>query len=81
MRGDVIFVLNFTRIHLPAKEYEIPTVLLSGCIDEEDKQLLAEYYHAIYSVVGESISTEQAMNEASSYLIQRAFEAFTKIVN
>lgn len=63
-----------------AKEYEIPTVLLSGYIDEEDKQLLAKYFHAIYSVVGESISTDQAMNESASYLTQRAFEVFTKIV-
>ncbi len=64
-----------------AKEYEIPTVLLSGCIDEGDKQLLAEYYHAIYSVAGEAISTKQAMSEPSSYLTQRACEVFTKIIN
>ena len=54
--------------------------LLSGCIDEEDKQLLAEYFQAIYSVAGESISTEQAMNEPTSCLTQRACEVFTKII-
>ena len=66
---------------LCAKEYEIPTVLLSGCIDEADRQLLAEYFQEIYSVVGEEISVEQAMNEALSCLTQRACEAFSKIVN
>ena len=63
------------------EEYGIPTILLSGCIEEKDKQLLAEYFHEIYSVAGESISTEKAMKEAASCLTQRAYEVFSKLFN
>ncbi|QCR33487.1 glycerate kinase [Lysinibacillus sp. SGAir0095] len=64
-----------------AKEYEIPTVLLSGCIEEQDQPLLAEHFQEIHSVAGESISTEKAMKEAASCLTQRAYEMFRKLVN
>lgn len=64
-----------------AKHSQIPTVLLSGCIEEKDKQLLAEYFHDIYSVACESVTNEMAMKEAASYLTQRAYEMFSKLVN
>ena len=64
-----------------AKQYQIPTVLLSGCIEEQDKPLLAEHFQEIYSVAGESVSNDLAMKEAASYLTQRAYEMFYKLVN
>jgi len=64
-----------------AKQYQIPTILLSGCIEEQDKPLLAEYFQEIYSVAGESVSNDMAMKEAASYLTQRAYEMFYKLVN
>ncbi|MDN4492955.1 glycerate kinase [Ureibacillus aquaedulcis] len=64
-----------------AKDHEIPTVLLSGCIDEQDKSLLAEHYQEIHSVAGETISTEKAMKEASSSLSQKAYEVFSKLID
>ncbi|MFC7688051.1 glycerate kinase [Ureibacillus sp. GCM10028918] len=63
-----------------AKQSQIATVLLSGCIEEKDKQLLAEHFNYIYSVAGESISTEKAMQEASICLSQRAYEVFSKLL-
>ena len=64
-----------------ANQYQIPTVLISGYIDEKDKQLLAKHFQAIYSVVGESISTEKAMGEAANCLSHRAKEVFNNLFN
>ncbi|HWK22680.1 MAG TPA: glycerate kinase [Ureibacillus sp.] len=63
-----------------AKQYKIPTVLLSGCIEESDHQPLGEHFQSIHSVVGESISNEKAMEEATSSLTQRATEVFSRLL-
>ncbi|WP_404427136.1 glycerate kinase [Ureibacillus chungkukjangi] len=64
-----------------AKESGIRTVLLSGCIEESDKEQLAEHFQYIFSVAGDSISTEKAMSEAASSLTQKSYEVFQKLVN
>lgn len=64
-----------------AKQFNIPTILLSGYIEEQDKQMLAEHFHQVVSVVNESISTDMAMMEASKYLSQRAYETFKKLLD
>jgi len=63
-----------------AKQFGIPTVLLSGCIEEKEQQVLAEHFHSIYSIVGESISIDKAMEQAASCLSQKAYEVFRKLV-
>lgn len=64
-----------------AKESGIQTVLLSGCIEESDKEQLAEHFQYIFSVAGDLISTEKAMAEAASSLTQKSYEVFQKLVN
>ncbi|MFP3918449.1 glycerate kinase [Lysinibacillus telephonicus] len=64
-----------------AKRFNIPTILLSGFIENQEKQMLAEHFHQVVSVVNESISTDMAMMEASKYLSQRAYETFNKILD
>lgn len=64
-----------------ANQYEIPTILLSGHIEEQDKQMLEEHFHQVVSVVNESITTDMAMKEATKYLSQRAYETFSKLLD
>ncbi|RKI98221.1 hypothetical protein D7X33_52635 [Butyricicoccus sp. 1XD8-22] len=64
-----------------AKELNIPTILLSGYIEDQDKQMLAEHFHQVMSVVNESISTEMAMKEAAKYLSQRAYETIKNLLD
>lgn len=64
-----------------ASQFEIPTILLSGFIDEQDKEMLALHFQQVVSVVNESTSTDMAMREASKYLSQRAYEAFSKLID
>lgn len=64
-----------------AKEFDIPTILLSGSIDELDKEMLAQHFHEVVSVVNESVSPEMAMREASNYLSQRAYETFYHLID
>lgn len=62
-----------------AEQYQIPTILLSGCIEQSDQQLLIEHFQSIHSVAGASISIEQAIKESSSCLAQRAYEVIGKL--
>ncbi len=64
-----------------AKQFEIPTILLSGFIDEQDKQMLDEHFQQVVSVVNESITTNMAMEEAAKYLSQRAYEVFSNLLD
>ncbi|MFJ8236616.1 glycerate kinase [Ureibacillus sp. NPDC094379] len=64
-----------------AKEFGIPTVLISGSIDEQDKEMLAQHFQEVVSVVNESITTDKAMKEAAKFLSQRAYETFSKLVD
>ncbi|MBM7608794.1 glycerate kinase [Lysinibacillus composti] len=64
-----------------AKELDIPTVLISGSIDEHDKKILAQHFEEVVSVVNDSITPDMAMREAAKYLSQRAYETFSKLVD
>ncbi|MGE7667164.1 glycerate kinase [Ureibacillus composti] len=64
-----------------AKELGIPTVLISGSIDEHDKKILAQHFEEVVSVVNDSITPDMAMREAAKYLSQRAYETFSKLVD
>ena len=63
-----------------AKQFDIPVVLLSGCIEEQDKEILAPHFQQMMAVVNDAVSTEMAMKEASSYLTQRAYETFQTLI-
>ena len=64
-----------------AKQFDIPVVLLSGCIEEQDKEILAPHFQQMVSVVNDAVSTDMAMKEASSYLTQRAYETFQQLID
>ncbi|MDM5335120.1 glycerate kinase [Ureibacillus composti] len=64
-----------------AKELGIPTILISGCIDEHVKEILAQHFEEVVSVVNDSITPDMAMREAAKYLSQRAYETFSKLVD
>ncbi|CAM5208104.1 Glycerate kinase OS=Ureibacillus acetophenoni OX=614649 GN=SAMN05877842_11474 PE=3 SV=1 [Ureibacillus acetophenoni] len=63
-----------------AKEFDIPTVLISGNVDCEDRGLLAQHFKEVISVVSESVTSDMAMKEAAQYLAQRVYETFNKII-
>src|SRR5690606_13568222 len=63
-----------------ARQFGIPTILISGSIDEQDKEILAQHFSKIISVVDQSISTEMAMKEASKYLSQKAYQTIKNLI-
>lgn len=63
-----------------ATRCNIPTILLSGGIHEEDKQALAQYFQVVESVVTDTITVEMAMANASIYLRERTMEVFTQFL-
>ena len=63
-----------------AKQLDIPVVLLSGCIEEQDKEELAPHFQQLVSVVNESVSNDMAMKEASRCLSEQAYETFQQLI-
>lgn len=63
-----------------AEQADIPTILLSGYIEEQDKEMLARHFQQVVSVVNEDVSTDMAMKDAASYLSQRAYETFQQLI-
>lgn len=63
-----------------ARQFGIPTILISGSIDEQDEEILAQHFSKIISVVDQSISTEMAMKEASKYLSQKAYQTIKNLI-
>lgn len=63
-----------------AKQFDIPVVLLSGCIEDQDRELLAPHFQEMVSVVSDAVPTEMAMTEASSCLSKRAYETFQYLI-
>ncbi|MGM9950304.1 MAG: glycerate kinase [Lysinibacillus sp.] len=63
-----------------AKQFDIPVVLLSGCIEEQDEEMLTRHFQHVASVVGDCVSNDMAMKEASKHLSQRAYETFQRII-
>lgn len=64
-----------------ANNLGIPTILISGNIDDQDKLILGQYFHDIASVVNDSISVDMAMRDASKYLSQRAYETIKRFID
>ena len=63
-----------------ANEQNIPTVLLSGAIDEQDREVLQQHFAHIAAVVGEEISVEMAMQQSAHYLTERTTKVFTQLL-
>ncbi len=63
-----------------AKQFNIPVLLLSGCIEKQDRELLAPHFQQTVSVVNESVSNDMAMKEAARCLSQRAYETFQHLI-
>ena len=64
-----------------AKEVNIPTILLSGHIEKHDREMLSLLFQQVVSVVNESTTTEMAMENASHFVTQRAYELFTNLID
>ncbi|MFJ8235548.1 hypothetical protein ACIQ34_07345 [Ureibacillus sp. NPDC094379] len=62
------------------KAIDIPTMLISCNIDEQDKEMLAKHFQEVVSVVNDSITTDMAMREAAKFFSQRAYETLSKLV-
>ena len=63
-----------------AKQLDIPVVLLSGCIEEQDREILAPHFQQLVSVVNEFVSNDMAMKEASRCLSEQAYETFQQLI-
>ena len=63
-----------------AKQFAIPTVLMSGCIEEQDKEMLTQHFQHIASVVDDCVTNEMAMKEAAKHLSQKAYETFQQLI-
>ncbi|WP_042473571.1 glycerate kinase [Bacillus ndiopicus] len=64
-----------------AKKQGIPVALLSGAIEEEDREFLAQHFQYCHAVVRNNITTEMAMAEPANYLTKAAFELVCSIFN
>ena len=63
-----------------ASAQNIPTVLLSGAINEQDQAELQQHFAYIAAVVGEDITFEMAMQHSAHYLTERTTKVFTKLL-
>lgn len=64
-----------------ASAQNIPTILLSGTIDEQDKDALQQHFAHIASVVGEEITVEMAMQQSAQYLTARTTKIFAQLLS
>ncbi len=64
-----------------ASAQNIPTILLSGAIDEQDKDALQQHFTHIASVVGEDITVEMAMQQSAYYLTARTTKVFAQLLS
>lgn len=63
-----------------AKEYKVPTILISGMIDEESYPILAQSFSYVESVTGGSITVKQSLEKPAFYLEEKVKELFKKIL-
>ena len=61
-----------------AKEKGVPTILISGMI--ENSSILKTYFHQVESVVGNDISAEQSLNNPSYYLEQKVTDLIKRLI-
>lgn len=64
-----------------ASAQNIPTVLISGAIDEQDKDKLQQHFAHIASVVGEEITVDMAMQQSAYYLATRTTKVFKQLLS
>ena len=66
-------------IALKAKEYNVPTVLLSGVIDPNAKEQLQQMFEHVFSVVGDDITSNESLENPEKCLQQRVEKAFREV--
>ncbi|KOO47892.1 glycerate kinase [Viridibacillus arvi] len=63
-----------------AKELQIPVALISGYVDDDSHVSLSEHFSAIASVVNESITQQESIQNAAFHLKKRAYETLQQII-
>ncbi|MEK4758852.1 glycerate kinase [Viridibacillus sp. FSL E2-0187] len=63
-----------------AKELQIPVALISGYVDNDSYASLSEHFLAIASVVNESITQQDSIQNAAIHLRRRTFEMVKQII-
>ena len=63
-----------------ASAQNIPTVLLSGAIDEQDRDVLKQHFDYIAAVVDEEITVDMAMQQSAHYLTERTAKVFSHLL-
>lgn len=58
-------------IALASKKYNVPTILVSGFVEPTSYTALNSLFAQVISVVGEGITSEQSLSQASEYLQKR----------
>ena len=66
-------------IALKAKEYNIPTALISGVIDQTAKEELQQMFAHVFSVVGDDITSNESLENPAKCLQQRVEKAFREV--
>ena len=61
-----------------AKEQGVPTILLSGMV--ENPIMLNQYFHYVESIVGDEISAEQSLNNPIYYLEQKVTDLIKRLI-
>ena len=61
-----------------AKEQGVPTILLSGMI--ENSHMLKTYFHQVESIVSDEISAEQSLHNPSFYLDQKVMDLIKRLI-
>lgn len=62
------------------KEIGVPVILLSGFIEEESRPQLSSYFYKLASVVGDTVSKEESIEQADYYLRIRTKEVMQSIL-
>ena len=63
-----------------AKELQIPVALISGYVDNDSYASLSEHFLAIASVVNDSITQQESIQNATIHLRRRTFEMVKRII-
>lgn len=67
-------------IALKAKEYNVPTVLVSGVIDQDATNELQQLFAHVISVVGDDITPKESLENPAKCLQERVLKAFQTIL-
>lgn len=67
-------------IALKAKEFNIPTILVSGFVEEEHVTQLNSLFKKVVSVVGDNITCDESLEQPKQSLEKRVLQAFKTII-